>query len=136
MAFLKWKYDKQPGMGYIKFRAVENDKLKGYIVMRSISSECGKTREGLIADIITRPDDRDAIHALIFAALDYLKDEGCSIVRCCLSHKGVQKILTGCGFIKRKPQMRFLINKNIDGLDEIYNLDNWYITAGDCDIDR
>ena len=82
--------------------------------MRSISSECGKTREGLIADIITRPDDRDAIHALIFAALDYLKDEGCSIVRCCLSHKGVQKILTGCGFIKRKPQMRFLINKNIN----------------------
>jgi len=134
-AYLSWKYDRQPGMDYIKFLCLKKNGVRGYIVVRCIIGKYG-IKEGLIADIITRPQDKNTIHALIFSALKYLKNKGCSSVRCYMNHKGIEKDLIDCGFLRRRPRMRFLLHKNISGLDETYDLNNWFITAGDCDIDR
>jgi len=133
-AYLGWKYDAQPGMDYVKFRAVRKDKVSGYIIVHCIRT-LGR-KEGLITDIISRPKDKDVVRGLVFAALEYLKSEDCSIIRCYINQKDIQGVLGSCGFMKRESRLRFLMNKNSDGLEETYNLDNWYITAGDCDIDR
>lgn len=134
-AYLNWKYDAQPGMHYVKFRADRNNRLCGYIVVRVIKTGASNA-EGLIADIIAKPDDKNAVNALILAALNYFKSENCLIARCSINDKNIEKVIAGCGFIKRRPQMRFLIKKNLDGLENIYKLEDWHITAGDSDIDR
>lgn len=133
--YLNWRYDRRPDMRYVKFRAADGENLRGYVVVRCNKSKFLKP-EGLIADIIARPDDKDALIRLVSAASSYLKNQGCSIVRCYASHKGIQDVLAKCGLIKRRSQMRFLVKKNIETLKEVDNLDNWHITAGDSDIDR
>lgn len=134
-AYLSWKYDKQPGTRYVKFRVTRDNKICGYAVVRVVING-PDTREGLILEIIIHPEDRDAAMALISAALKHLKGENCPIAHCCVNDRDIRKALTRVGFIKRKPHMRFLIKKNIDEFEELRHLDNWYITAGDSDIDR
>ncbi|MBI4620272.1 MAG: GNAT family N-acetyltransferase [Desulfobacterales bacterium] len=134
-SYLNWKYDRQPDMNYVKLKAVDGKKPCGYSVIRCIKCDVGKP-EGLIVDIIAPPDDRTSIKSLVLASLEYFKKEGCSLVRCYASHKGIQKALLSCGMIRRKSDMRFLISKDIVGLNEHHNLGNWHITSGDCDIDR
>ncbi|MBU1147622.1 MAG: GNAT family N-acetyltransferase [Candidatus Omnitrophica bacterium] len=134
-AYLNRKYDLRPEKHYVRFRAARGKQVCGYLIARITKTESDYT-EGLIVDIIVRPNDKNTVRALIFTALKYLKSENCSIVRCCINNKDIEKIIASCGFIKRKPHMRFLIKKNIDGLEELYRLDNWHITSGDSDIDR
>lgn len=134
-AYLQWKYTMQPNMDYVKFCARHNQKLRGYAIVRSVKTESDE-REGLIADIISRPNDRKVIIALVSSCLEYLKSENCFIAHCYVNHKGIQNVLGSFGFVRRRSQMRFLLNKNVNGLEEIYDLNNWYLTAGDCDIDR
>lgn len=133
--YLSWKYDKQPGMGYVKFRATCHNKTRGYAVARAIKTESGDM-EGLIADIIVRPDDKDTTRALIFWASRYLHIKNCVMVRCFVNNKEIESILLDQGFIKRQSSARFVLNKNVEGLNDIYDIDDWFITAGDCDIDR
>lgn len=136
-AYLHWKYDRQPNMHYVKFRAARKDKVCGYITLRCINSGLDSP-EGLITDILVHPEDKKAAEALLFAALSYLREKNCSVVRCYVNNKYIQRCILNFGFIKCKPFMRFLISisKKIDNLEETLNLDNWYLSAGDCDIDR
>lgn len=134
-SYINWKYAAQPGMDYVMLRAVRDNAVCGYVIIRVITNKTAKPT-GLIADMIVRHDDADAIDALLSAALKYFEDEGCSMVRCYASHRSIKKALTKGGFIRHRVKMRFLINKYVDGLDEMKELDNWYLTAGDCDIDR
>lgn len=134
-AYLVWKYEKQPGMNYIKFRALRGQQLFGYIVVRVVKSREHHS-EGLIVDWVARPDDQDVLNALFAAALDYLKNEGCSLARCYATDKRIRKILVAAGFIKREPEMRFMIYKKSGELGEAERRDNWFITAGDSDMDR
>jgi GNAT superfamily N-acetyltransferase len=134
-SYLNWKYDRQPDMNYVKLKATGGNKPCGYCVIRCIECDSDKP-QGLIVDIIAQPGDTASIKSLVLASLEYFKKEGCSLVRCYASHKGIQKALLSCGMIRRKSDMRFLISKDIVGLNEHRNLGNWHITSGDCDIDR
>lgn len=134
-AYLSWKFDMNADMRYVKFRAVRQSKLCGYAVARCIGRSSGY-QEGLIVDLIARPSDTDAVRALILTASDYLKNGGCSIIRCYSSSKDIQKLLSACGFIRRKSYLRLLININTVEYEVAANFNNWYITAGDSDIDR
>lgn len=134
-AYLSWKFDLNTDMRYVKFRAVRQSKLCGYVVVRCMDRSSG-CQEGLIVDIIARPPDTDAVYALILTASDYLKKEGCSIIRCFSSSKDIQKLLSACGFIRRKSYLRFFVNKNAVESEGAADFNNWYITAGDSDIDR
>ena len=134
-AYLSWKFDAQPNMYYAKFKAVRNGKAVGYIITRTIKGNFSKP-EGLIADIIVRPEDLEIIDSLMAAALLHLKKENCSVVRFYINNKIIEKAIKNNGFIKRRPFMRFLISKKIDTLEGIENLASWHLTVGDCDIDR
>lgn len=134
-AYLHWKYDRQPDMHYVKFRVARKNKVCGYIILRCINSDLDSP-DGIITDILVHPEDKKAIEALFFVALRYLRDKHCSVVRCYVNNKYIQRYILNFGFIKCKPFMRFLVSKKIDNSEEILNLDNWYLSAGDCDIDR
>ncbi len=134
-AYLEWKYDRQPGMDYVKFRATRDSELCGYIVVRVVDRG-QQTREGLIADIVVDPRDEDAIQSLTHEALTYLRSVPCSIARCYASQAHVSRTLVRNGFLKRKPQMRFLVNKNIDGCEAVESVGEWCLAAGDSDMDR
>jgi len=134
-AYLVNKYDKQPGLQYVKFRASRGGNVCGYAVARCVKSQTSDP-EGLITDIIVRPDDREAMRALVSTVLRYLRSEGCSLARAYFSDKEIQRALAESGFLRHKSQMRFLVNKNIDGCEEVYTLGNWYLSAGDSDIER
>ncbi|GEM_PF-2156013 len=134
-AYLSWKYEKQPGMNYIKFRALRGRQLCGYIVVRAVKTG-ENPAEGLIADLIVRPNDTEAAHALLDAGLDYLRKEGCQLARCYATDKRIRKILAAAGFIKRQPVMRFMAYQKGGDLDAADQQDNWFIMAGDSDIDR
>lgn len=134
-SYLSWKYDRQPYMDYVKLKAIDGNKSCGYSVIRCIKCDSAPP-EGLIVDIIAQPDDITSIKSLVLASFEYFMKEGCPLVRCYASHKGIQKTLLSCGMIRRKSKMRFLVSKDIDGLDKHYDLANWHITSGDCDIDR
>ena len=135
LAYLSWKFDVQPDMRYAKFKAVRNGKAAGYIITRTVKGNSSKP-EGLIVDIIVRPEDSEVIDSLMAAALQHLKKEDCSVARFYINDKIIEKAVKNSGFIKRKPFMRFLISKKIDTLEDIEDLANWHLTAGDCDIDR
>lgn len=134
-AYLNWKYDRQPNMRYVKFCAKRNGRTCGYIILRCVKINLPNP-EGIITDIVVNPDDREATEALFFGALRYLKRERCSVVRCYINNKDIQRYLADCGFVRCKPYMRFLISTKRDNFAEITNLDNWFLSAGDCDIDR
>ncbi len=134
-AYLSWKYEKQPGMNYAKFRALRGRQLCGYIIVRAVKTG-ENPAEGLIADLIVRPDDDKTVHALLDAGLDYLRKEGCQLARCYATDKRIRKILVSAGFIKRQPEMRFMIYTKRQGLEAAEERDNWFLTAGDSDMDR
>jgi GNAT superfamily N-acetyltransferase len=134
-AYLEWKYDRQPGMNYVKFRATRDGELCGYIVVRVVDRG-QHTREGLIADVVVDPRDEEAIQSLTHEALTYLRRAPCYIARCYASQEHVSRMLVRNGFLKRKPQMRFLVNKNVDGCDAVESMGAWCLAAGDSDMDR
>ncbi len=133
--YLHWKFDLQPDMQYVKFRAARDGMVCGYAVARCIINESG-SMEGLIAEVIARPQDRVAARQLVFEALKYLRSQGCFMARCFAVSPDIQKALLSCGFLRHNVKMRFLIKRNKEGLQEACKLDNWYITAGDSDMDR
>lgn len=133
--YLRRKYDAQPDLGYLRFRASRKGSVCGYAVARCVKNRKDRL-EGLITDIITRPTDRDAIQALVYAVSRYLKSRGCLLARGYFSDKRIQQALSDSGFLKRKSYLPFLLKENIETGEEIYNLDNWFLSAGDSDIDR
>lgn len=136
MTYLNWKYNRQPDMGYVKFCAERDHKICGYIIGRVINTETNNGTEGLITDVIVQPGDKDAMESLMFSMLKYIKDKGCSMARCYINNKDIERNILNYGFIRSRSTMRFLMNKNINELSEMSGLNNWHITAGDCDIDR
>jgi hypothetical protein len=133
--YLSWKYDAHPDMQHIRLRASRAGKVSGYIVLRCLQRP-GAKKEGLVVDIIVGPGDDKAILALLAGAFDYFRQQGCYAARCFINRKEIEKALRACGFLRRRPYMRFLVDRKIEGLDKLDDFANWYITAGDCDIDR
>lgn len=134
-AFLINRYGGAGGKKYIRLRAAKDGELAGYAVLRVIDKSAGKP-EGLITDIIAAAEDKDKIAALLLNSAQYLASQGCVLVRCYSSSPVIRKVLLSAGFLRRKSWMRFMIKNNTGVSDEIYNLDNWYLSAADSDIDR
>jgi len=135
LSYLRWKYDIQPGMSYRKVRASRNRKACGYAIVRIVKGRAGE-KEGLIADIVASPDDRASIEALLCAAMGLLEAEDCSIARCYFSNRSIGDVLERSGFIKGRATARLLVSRDMPGLTGPDDLHKWYMSAGDCDMDR
>lgn len=132
--YLNWRYCRQPGIEYVKFCAERRGKVCGYSILRCLKKD-GFNPEGVVVDIIALPQERLVIETLLSAALEYFKKEGCALVRCHFSGGGFSGILKRCGFIARKPFLRFSISAR-RGVHVENNLEDWFLSAGDSDINR
>ncbi|TAN59307.1 GNAT family N-acetyltransferase [bacterium] len=132
--YLNWRYCRQPDIEYVKFCAERGGMVRGYIILRCLKKG-GLKPEGIIVDIIALPQERFVIETLLSAALEYFKKEGCALVRCHFSGAGFNSILRRCGFIARKPFLRFSISAR-RGVHVEENLEDWFLSAGDSDINR
>lgn len=132
--YLNWRYCRHPDIEYVKFRAECRGRLRGYIILCCLKKGRPKP-EGIIADIIALPQERFVIETLLSAALEYFKKESCALVRCHFSGGGFSAILRRCGFITRKPFLRFSISAR-RGVHVEDNLRDWFLSAGDSDINR
>lgn len=133
--YLNWKYDDQPGMSYVKFEAFRGEKIAGYIVVRVVPDGRGG-REGLIADMIADPADQAAIRCLVSGGCAYLRSTECAGVRCYATHESLKRALNRSGFMKRRTDMRFMVYAAREIPSGLTEPADWFITAGDSDIDR
>jgi GNAT superfamily N-acetyltransferase len=130
-AYLTWKYVTQPGMNYVRLRAARRGQVRGYAVVRVVP---GERPAGLIADVLTHRDDSAARATLLRAAVSYCQAAGCGIVRCLASHESLQRSLRQAGFLRRR-RVKVRMVATPSAASRI-PLTAWYLTAGDCDIDR
>jgi Acetyltransferase (GNAT) domain len=77
-AWLRWRFLEDPGARYTLLVAREAGIPRGYLAYR-ISDE-GGARRGIIGDLFTAPEDRDAAAALLRVALSELFDAGAGTV--------------------------------------------------------
>lgn len=133
--FLKWKYLEQPHVQYRFLKASRANKMCGYLIFR-----CAKPPEsnsGIIADILTHPDDQATKKALLANALDRFKSEKVKYVYAASSMTSYQQAFNALGFRKKKVITPLLHSK----LDEqtaapLFKHGNWFLGRSDHDWDQ
>jgi len=134
--YLNWRFIESPFKYYI-FTANKNNHLLGYLILR-IKEKRGIKR-GYIVDILANPNDRVTINLLISKAVSFFKENKYITAECLLLANKVSyyyKALKRYGFLIKKSKVYFDgYSKDKEELDFIKNLDNWFITASDPDLE-
>ncbi|MEL7669202.1 GNAT family N-acetyltransferase [Methanobacterium sp.] len=136
--YLNWRYVQRPGYDYKIFSAVEDDVLKGYIVLRE--DTMFDLKLGLVVDILTF-DDNTAC-SLLLHAYNLFKDNDMDIMGCLMLNTSMYfDVLKKAGFLKLpkkySPKEFFFVVKADDDIiapDVAYSSKNWFLTFGDIDI--
>ena len=136
--FLNWRYVNKPGENYIILEAIKDNKLAGYIILKSNKGEFNLNL-GLIIDI-QAIDDYRVTDSLIAAAKEYLQNQNVDAIGCLmLKHTIYYQALRKAGFFQVpnfiKPKEFYFVGHTESLQSEyIYNHRNWYLTFGDIDI--
>ncbi len=86
-------------MKYAVFAAERENQIKGYIVLRCVNE--GKVEVGVIADILTLPDQERVAKSLVLKSLEFLKARNVDLVVCkMLESHPYYKILRNRGFLQ------------------------------------
>lgn len=128
-ALLSWRYGQHPDGGYSTLILDSDDGLRGYVVLKAFDR--GRRRRGRLVDLATRPDDADAIGALLAAALRTLHAQRVERVDCFGCGTDMMTALSRLGFTPRltksgrdQPLMVRHLPASAHGL---------YVTQGDGD---
>jgi predicted N-acetyltransferase YhbS len=133
--YLNWKYIGKPLADYTVYTAERENKLTGYIVLRTRNNGCA--RQGIIVDILADPDDKYTIAFLCQAAIDHFKKERVDFINCFLTNKRFIKVFRQYLFIQNretKPVMIANLHK-FDAQELITDIDSWFLTFGDSDAE-
>jgi len=132
--YLTWRYLKNPKYNFTIFTGEREGKILGYIVIRLFQVD-KYSKGSMIVDFLTLPGRDDVLHDLIIKAIQYCKEEGAYATRCYIQDKYYYNFLRKMGFIQNVFEERYmrLCAKNLkdEDMDLFYNIENWYITAGD-----
>lgn len=139
--YLNWRYFQKPEEKYDVFTIKNNEKLKGYIILKM--EERFNLKIGLIMDILTDPSHLSYQNHLIEYVISYFKKKKVDIISVIMfPHWRYYNSLKKKRFIKlfktffpEKIYFGARINNNNDvDIQLIKNPRNWYITWGDTDI--
>lgn len=129
--YLNWKSLNTPNK-YRKLYALKRDNLiHGYVVLESVANI------GYIVDILAC--DLDALDCLIGYSIKYFRRQRKdSIVFVALENNMYFKEMEKFGFIKRPEEKHFYfyMDEGVKNKDFFMDSRNWFITIGDCDIER
>lgn len=132
--YLNWRYLNKPFGGFDVFAASKNGIILGFIVLNITPKS--DSLDGTIVDLMTDPDDRQTISALLKTAIIFFKQKGVQTIRCCMSDdrysSALRKFLFFKDHIKREPVMMANLDKCEDKND-IAQIKNWHLTYGASD---
>lgn len=130
--YLTWRYLENPNYDYLIYLAEKEGKILGYIVLKLMAID-KSSKSGMIVDLLTLPDQKDATFTLISKAIEYFKEGEADVVTCYMQNKHYYGILRKIGFIPlplKNPKLcaRFHTanNKTLFSTSK-----NWFITGGD-----
>lgn len=138
--YLNWRYFSVPDVEYIIYLAEKNEKIYGYIVLRSEKiSEARGLILGCIFDVFALPDQYDVIHCLISRAIEYFEREKVDAIACkMIIDKRFRKIFRKNGFISSHfiKYGHFCVYSTHPKISEACLKDRkkWFIQLGDSDF--
>ena len=135
-AYLCWRFERAPNTRYTKLVARRNGKMRGYLALRF--PEGGRTGSVAAAvDFLARPDEPEAITALLRKALTLARNSGAAGLLAFTTYEPFRRRLTRLGFL-RVPHLQTFVLHNFAGHpDEALLSDtaHWYLTFADSDGD-
>jgi hypothetical protein len=134
--YLEWKFHQVPYVDYEVYRAIRDDELVGYIVLRT--AEKNGVRLGLIIDLFAHPEDRGAVEALIEWAATWGRQNGVARLQMFTFNKQIAARLFRKGFMRLESPMQFCLRIHSEHVDDSFFRDTrrWHVTFGDSDMDR
>ena len=99
-ATLTWRFRRHPGSRYRVATLSEGREMRGYIVTSVVPR--GRFLQGKIIDLLAAREDREAVQALLGAALSGMRRDGVAGVDCYASHAALVEALQSAGFTARQ----------------------------------
>ena len=134
--YLKWRYIDIPHATYKILIASRKGELIGYIIFR-MGGEL-EPKNGVISDLFTNPNDDVCMYNLVRAALDRLRSLGMEKVNFATNQTTVLNLFIKSLQFRKNPSINFMLRPeaNYPQKNEVYNINNWFLTKGDSDADQ
>ena len=136
-ATMRWRYLRNPTAQYRVLAAVSGAEVLGIAVARSGRSH--GVRIGIITELLTHPADRNTMRALIDAAersLDEAASEPIVFVRTAVRGSTYGRELLRAGYLPSPSRIHCIMTGRAALTDEGGNgARDWYLNAGDSDVD-
>ena len=138
--YLNWRYVQCPEKYYKVYAAEKNDEVLAWVVVR-VMDRYG-LKNGIIADMLSLPDRRDILCALVQLTCEELKKEDVDLIACSIpKNTHYFKAIRQSGFMpcpdKLNPRgvyfIIYLLSKKIKR-DVVSEPANWFVTWGDTDV--
>jgi len=135
-AYLRWRFERAPNTRYVKLVARKAGAMRGYLALRFPAGG----RAGSVAvcvDFLARPDEPDAITALLREALARAKGAKATGLLALTTCGTFRRRLTRLGFLNAPHLQTFVLHNLAGHPDEALLSDtaHWYLTFTDSDGD-
>ena len=135
---MTWRYRRHPQHAYSIFVARDAGRMRGLVILRRGHSKGVPT--GFITELLTHPEDADAIQNLLSHSVDFLRaagDESPVMIRCAVRHTLFQRALARAGFLRVPSHLHWMVGhaKGQTAIEAMTRQNEWLINGGDCDLD-
>ncbi|MGE0486829.1 MAG: GNAT family N-acetyltransferase [Gammaproteobacteria bacterium] len=138
--FLNWKFVDQPGQSFTALEVREGDEARGVVVLAERAPRGPYRYARLeICEIVVAPDDRQALFALLTAAVELARQRGIAAIYLHIREARLERLLRHFGFVQRtSTRWLLLAMKTLAPAQRqlAAAIDNWLLTGSDSDIDR
>jgi GNAT superfamily N-acetyltransferase len=128
--YLNWRYVKHPTRRYTVYRAIEEGKMKGYIVLRKV--ELLSFNSAVIVDLLAL--DERALFALVEKGVQHSREEHVDLLGFMVpkTHPYYHR-LKRRGFLRSPKTFSFMIYPHAKEKN-LSQLEGWYVNWGDTDV--
>ncbi|MBU1628313.1 GNAT family N-acetyltransferase [bacterium] len=133
--YLNWRFFQHPLKEYTVYGIFRDDNLAGYIALKTIISDSGGIKEGLIVDLFAEMDNSSVVKLLLVKAIDYFEKWGCDVIRgWMMPEYFYNSPFIQLGFKRASSQITLYINTmGKDPAHEKLQTSRWYIQMADSD---
>lgn len=132
-AYLNWRYLERPDWWYFPYAVVEDNQVKGYVVLKLYREE--NLLRGHIVDIFAAKDDEETLSQLIDGGLNFFAEQGVDDVMIWFwGNPLVEKLFTAKGFKQQETDRPLILkvnDKQHKYVDKVKDSAHWYFCMGD-----
>lgn len=128
--YLTWRYFKHPTRNYIIYRAIRNEEMRGYMVLRKV--ELLNFNSAVIVDLLAL--DEVALLALVERGIEHARQQGIDLLGFMVPrpHPYYQSLRRE-GFLPSFKTFRFMVYPHWKE-EVLFDPKGWYVTWGDTDV--